>query len=318
MLFHEIYGSYYHAVARILALAVKGELDEEKMLSVVQRSAFGESALTILPALKQEKWQLLSGWGTPIKHIPRRPVTTLELRWLKAISLDARIRLFDVDFTVFETLENVNWKELPPLFTPEDYVIFDRYNDGDPYEEEKYIQVFRTVLRAIHTGQRICVEYNGGKGGRRLDGCLPYHLEYSEKDDKFRVYAKANGRRYVMNLARIERCELVEAPQTGKRKREPVRYVGRGRRHKSYLVLELTEERNSLERVMLHFAHFEKEAEQLGENRYRIRIVYDKEDETELVIRVLSFGPLVKVTEPESFVSLIKERLYQQKSCGLR
>ena len=41
-------------------------------------------------------------------------------------------------------------------------------------------------------------------------------------------------------------------------------------------------------------------------------------DETEIVIRVLSFGPYVKALEPESFVNLIKERLISQKSCELK
>ena len=44
----------------------------------------------------------------------------------------------------------------------------------------------------------------------------------------------------------------------------------------------------------------------------------DRFDETEIVIRVLSFGPYVKVLETESFVNLIKERLISQKSCELK
>ena len=48
-----------------------------------------------------------------------------------------------------------------------------------------------------------------------------------------------------------------------------------------------------------------------------MEINYSKDDETELLIRILSFGPTVKVIEPESFVSLIKERLHNQKSCEL-
>ena len=44
----------------------------------------------------------------------------------------------------------------------------------------------------------------------------------------------------------------------------------------------------------------------------------DRFDETEIVIRVLSFGPYVKVLEPESFANLIKERLISQKSCELK
>ena len=69
---------------------------------------------------------------------------------------------------------------------------------------------------------------------------------------------------------------------------------------------------------MLHFAHFKKEAERLSEHKYRIKIYYERDDETELLIRVLSFGPFVKVTEPEHFVGLIKKRLLMQKSCDLK
>ena len=84
------------------------------------------------------------------------------------------------------------------------------------------------------------------------------------------------------------------------------------------LTLLITDERNALERAMLHFAHFEKQAERTDDGRYILRLKYYENDETEIVIRVLSFGPYVKVLEPESFVNLIKERLISQKSCELK
>ena len=83
------------------------------------------------------------------------------------------------------------------------------------------------------------------------------------------------------------------------------------------MTLEIQDRRNALERVMLHFSHFEKEAEKAGDDLYRVTIRYEQSDETEIVIRVLSFGPMVRVLRPESFVSLVRERLEQQMSCGL-
>ena len=68
---------------------------------------------------------------------------------------------------------------------------------------------------------------------------------------------------------------------------------------------------------MLHFAHFEKTAERCDEKRYRMHIHFDAEDETEMLIRVLSFGPFVKVTSPESFVERVRERLILQQNCKL-
>ena len=63
---------------------------------------------------------------------------------------------------------------------------------------------------------------------------------------------------------------------------------------------------------MLAFAHFEKTAVQVSDDVYRLTLSYDSYDETELVIRVLSFGPMVKVLEPESFRERIRERIARQ------
>lgn len=82
--------------------------------------------------------------------------------------------------------------------------------------------------------------------------------------------------------------------------------------------MEITDERNALERVMLHFAHFEKQAERIDDDHYILRIKYYENDETEVVIRVLSFGPYIRVIEPKSFAELIRKRLISQRSCELR
>ncbi|MCO7121372.1 WYL domain-containing protein [Ihubacter massiliensis] len=302
MLFHEIYGCYYNTVARILKEARKGTVDWDAMRQIVSENAFSESFLTIEPALKKQEWKLIDEKGlTPLKHDPSLPVSLLQKRWLKAISLDPRIQLFDVNFEGLEDIE--------PLFTPQDYVVFDQYDDGDPYDDQAYRENFRMILDAINNQKQVHVIYENRKGSAREFVCVPYQMEYSEKDDKFR--ALVAGTRYadIVNIARIKECRPV-GQSDGQIKAPAVK-------KSDYFVLELTDERNALERVMLHFAHFQKEAEQLSDHRYRLRIDYQRDDETELVIRVLSFGPMVKVTEPASFVERIKERLMMQKDCGL-
>ena len=78
---------------------------------------------------------------------------------------------------------------------------------------------------------------------------------------------------------------------------------------------EVYNKRNALERVLLHFAHFEKQAEKMEQGRYKVKVTYDREDETEVLIRILSFGPMIKVIGSDRFVNLIKDRLQKQKSC---
>ena len=131
----------------------------------------------------------------------------------------------------------------------------------------------------------------------------------TEKDDKFRLIGSSDRYGSTINLGRIISCEKCQDSIKGKltKKTERQRRV----------VFELVDQRKTLERVLLHFAHYEKEAEKLDEKHYRITVVYDKEDETEMVIRILSFGPMLKVTAPQHFVELIKQRLIHQRSCGL-
>ena len=112
-----------------------------------------------------------------------------------------------------------------------------------------------------------------------------------------------------LNLGRIINCQLYTG--TGRWKEKPEAMQIRE------LTLQINDERNALERVMLHFAHFEKQAERVDDNKYLLHLKYYATDETEIVIRVLSFGPCVKVISPDSFVGLIKERLEEQKRCGV-
>ena len=44
---------------------------------------------------------------------------------------------------------------------------------------------------------------------------------------------------------------------------------------------------------------------------------YDESDETEMVIRLLSFGPMIKVIEPLEFKQLIRQRLKKQKAYSI-
>ncbi|MBR2651155.1 MAG: WYL domain-containing protein [Clostridia bacterium] len=303
MIFNEIYSAYYNAVAKILKLLVNGNATEAQLRSAISESAFRESALTILPAIKGGRWQLVLGdLTTPIRNEPSMPISILERRWLKAISLDKRIRLFGIELSGLEDIE--------PLFGEEDYYVYDKYSDGDPYLDEDYIERFRIILDAIKRRAPLKIEMQSRKGNPVFRRCVPTRLEYSEKDDKFRVHTTGGSYGSVINLARITKCR----PYLGERVFSVAERIPKS----ASVTLEITDERNAFERVMLHFAHFEKRAECIGERKYRLTVTYDRDDEAEMVIRILSFGPLVRVTEPERFVNLIKEKLKKQLNCGLR
>ena len=299
MLFSEIYGNYFRAVAAILTEAVKGTLSGERIIEIVTEKGFGESVLNIPDELRNGDWPLLRGeLSTPLGHEPAMPLTILQKRWMKGLLSDPRIRLFSPSP---EGLDDV-----APLYTQDTFVFFDRYLDGDPFEDESYIQNFRTVLAAIQEHKKLSVKYLDVREKNEHSWLLiPYQLEYSPKDDKFRLIACVKHRRLIINMARITKCEVMEAYT-------PEEYVP-VLPAKNELSLELVDERNALERAMLHFSDLEKETERLEEDRYRIILRYQANDETELLIRVLSFGPLLRVISPPGFIKQIRERLSKQK-----
>lgn len=297
MIFSEIYGSYFKAVSAILAKALEGGLTERELTRTVLENAFGESLITIPAKLRDGSWPLLrDDLSTPLSSPPRMPLTLLEKQWLKALLLDPRIRLFAPSV---EGLEDVE-----PLFTPDQFVYFDRYADGDPYDDARYIEHFRMILRAMHEKRKLRVRFHGHRGTRQGYICIPYKLEYSSKDDKFRLITGFRGKPLTVNLSRIDSVHIL-GPWSEDEYRRPCE------REKT-LVMELFDTRNALERAMLHFSDLEKETERIDEKRYRITLNYKQGDETEILIRILSFGPVLKVLEPESMVAQIRERLARQ------
>lgn len=302
MFFSELYSAYYVAVANVLREAVTRPVSQVEIREIVEKYAFGESIMTIPSALKEERWQLLRPDGTAVlKHKPSMPLTTMEKRWLKSVACDPRIKLFgDIDL-------GPDFDGVEPLFLPEDVIVFDRFADGDDFTDETYIANFRLILDAIKKELPLEIESLSGRGRIVRHTVLPQCLEYSEKDDKFRLRGAGGRFGSTLNLGRIVSCKASEVDR--------VTFSGKeGAVRPRTVAFELLDERNAMERVLLHFAHFEKSAEKLDDKHYRVTIHYDKEDEIEMVIRILSFGPLIRVTAPQHFVDLIKQRLLEQKS----
>ena len=305
--FSEVYGTYYNIVAKILGQAVSGGLTLEQLKRIVYKEGYEESALELLPALEDESWMLLTKeLKTPLKHKPSMPLTMLQKKWLKAILLDERVRLFFTDAELAE--EEKALQEVEPLYRPEQFVFFDRFVDGDDYKNARYRENFKQIMQALKERVAIDASYRTNKDNVIVwANLVPMTLEYSSKDDKFRLQGMAGSRHVTLNLGKIITVELgepmkMELPQNAAPQEK--------------LVLELVDERHTMMRALMHFSDLAKETEKLDDTHYLLTVFYDKSDETEMVYRVLSFGPTIKVREPEGFVELVKDRLKEQMGLG--
>ena len=85
------------------------------------------------------------------------------------------------------------------------------------------------------------------------------------------------------------------------------------RKCSSPAVIRVTPARNGVERFMLEFASYEKHTvRDLVSGEYTVELWYDEQDETELLIRLLSFGPVIEIMGPPHLRQMAKERIQRQ------
>ena len=144
---------------------------------------------------------------------------------------------------------------------------------------------------------------------------LPLRFEFSPKDDKFRFFAariiKGKILDYVyLNMGRILDVRSSNETFKGKPSLEP---------HlekfdcEEPVVVEVYDDRNAIERFMVEFSTYRKNSEFDDNTQFcTTKIYYRKTDEIEVLIKLLSFGPTLKVLGPDKFLKLFKYRVKRQ------
>lgn len=304
-IFHEVYGKYFQSVAEILKLAIDKKLDKKKINNISTNViGFCATEISIPDKLKENKWKLLlSDYTTPIKHEPTMPLTILEKRWLKTLLNDQRLRLFMEDKAIAEA--NRDLADVEPLFAEKDMVFFDRYNDGDDFTDEQYIKKFRLLMQAVETKHKVHIVYQEQPGDAEIcPDVVPVNLEYSLRDDRFCLQCIYKEEYLNLDLQNINIVNSSDSITTDERC-----FISPKLEHLEILVKN---ERNTLERISFHFADLTKETTRLDKDNYQLQIFYDLRDEHEIIRRILSFGPTIKLQGPGRFIALIQEQLKKQ------
>ena len=196
------------------------------------------------------------------------------------------------------------------------FYYYDRFSHADDFSDPVYQQNFRTILSAITNRQYLDITYESKQNHRVHHHYLPYRLEYSIKNNKFRLLGILKRERFgnaieILNLDRIK--DLALLPEFRKDVSDIDERI-RASYYKEPVRMHIYTNRNALERAMLHFANYEKSTKKIDDNTYECLIYYNKKMETELLIEILSFGPMIKVLGNELFLEQLKFRLKYQKN----
>lgn len=330
MIFNEIYGNYFLTVQKILSKATNQSVSNNDITKIVLENAFGESMLSIpKKILFDGEWGLLdSSKKSILNHSPIIPLTTLQKRWLKTLLQDPRIALFDINLS---ELDNI-----APLYERDTFIYYDKFSDGDPYESKHYQHIFKTILHTLNSKKLLQIKYPSRKKEHYTEFiCQPKRLEYSIRDDKFRLIVYKEKNIYTYNISKIINCMEINTTKSSFEKNATIYNSDNVNKTdiklsnntsfsdiqdihiKKSVTVELVDKKNTLERVMHQFSFYEKSASKIKDNVYKVSIIYEAADETDILIKIMSFGATVKVLEPQSFINQIKNRLYNQKNCEL-
>lgn len=312
-IFSELYGAYFRIVSQVLTAHA---LTDKEVRDIVAKEGFRDSGLfltgRLLPQNDRSDWGLLSRDKAGVLHPvtvsePPHVLTALQKRWLRSKLDDPRICLFLDDRELAALCERT--ADVEPLYQPDAVRYVDRYSDGDPFTDPEYRKSFRAILAALKAKRAVEVEFVSRQGRRIITKCLPYKLEYSQRDDKFRVFCQSSGgRTAVINLARVER---VREQGIGGIDTLP-RDTDAGRCDEP-LVIKVSTERRADERFLMEFAAYEKRTErEEGSDTVTVRLWYDKKDETDLLIRLLSYGPVLEIADPPDIRAKAADRVRRQ------
>ena len=316
-IFSEIYGTYFRIAAKLLENEVT---DEKTVRETVMRDGFRDSVLFLPQKLIPggEDWGLFrrdedKSLSRITKKVPVKVLTKLQKMWLKAKLSDPRIRLFLED----EVIEDLNEElvDVKPLYRHEHFRLTDRYADHDDYSDEKYIANFRAALDAVKKRKIVDISFTSGHGKHMSGRFVLLKIEFSPKNGKFRVYCYLlrNGNIRSSGLINIGRIDsIIDTGSKYHPKIDMDDYFS-SRKCSAPAVIRVTNERNGVERFMLEFAPYEKHTvRDLETGQYTVELWYDEQDETEVLIMLLSFGPVIEILGPHKLREQAKIRIKRQ------
>ena len=329
MIYHRIYNNYFHAVEMLVRwLLEKKSSKENATQKAISKLPLNERFRELLKSFVENK---LSDIVDPEGHVAdlepgdlsEYPMTLLERRWLKTMSLDPRVKLFDIEWSGLDNVE--------PLYHPDDIVYFDQQNTSDPWTDEAYILNFRMILDAWQNGKQLAISWINRAGVLDQAKCWPDLIEYDRYEDKMRLMARVDENLIAIVLGRIQSCAYCDVTDNYETALHTDRCLpdeghldemmdAREHLRKSMdvempvLSIRIMDEYQALERTLAVFGHYQKKDFcREKAKQYFLEIYLDPYDEIDDIIdNILYLGPYVELLGPQNMIDELEARFAQQ------
>lgn len=245
------------------------------------------------------------------------PLTKWELRWLRTILDDPKMSLFLTPDTI-SALKNIIPQDITPICirkngnnakatSADNIYYFDRYH-SESYQIDSHL--FRMILSALHNNEALSINYNAGKGTSFEGIYYPIYIEFSKRDDRFRLYVQEakTDRIYMMNCDWISDAELTGTNFDMHRCQSVLK--GFFDANQCNVSVEFEDTRNILDRILNEFSPWKKRCECIRKKdekneipaKYKLTIYYHRYDQMDMVVRLMSYGPYIRFIDKEHFI----------------
>ena len=261
------------------------------------------------------------------------PITKVECRWLLMVLNSPLSKIF-IEGKQIDALKKA-MQSAPFHTTPfpiEKINYFDQYNKKECerrlnpenemvsqlYHSQEELQFLKMIYQAMIDETEIEITYKTWKKIEKVTICAPAWLEYSRRDDIFRVWC-VDGEKERIQKVNVNRILVIKnlADRKYSLKVEQERIQNIQDKSMQKLEVEFYEEaKNIPDRILTEFSVWRKRCVyDIKTRKYKMELYYSILDEKEILIRLMSYGPHVKITaSDDNFVySEIKRRIEQQK-----
>lgn len=292
-MYHEIYGKYYKLITKLLN---SGPLTKNQINNFITKYGFEESLLYLDADILVDSYNLFeekNGIYYPkIKNKIPQLFTNEQKGLIYNILNNEKVQLFLPNERIEYYKELLN---TDPLYCEDYYHYIFRDSDKDDINGY-YKHKFDTINKAIRNNKNLHLTFISNKNHVTHKTVAPYKIEYSMQDQKFRLLAVEYRNKIPKRVIRVRLTSMFSCKICNRF--EPIDFnvfITKELLVKK-LVIEVYPQLNGIERVFIELSNYKREAEFDKErNCCVMNIYYDSADEGDLIIKMLSFGKVVKI-----------------------
>lgn len=310
-MYHEIYGKYYQIIHNLLNSKPQ---TEKEINDYIRSQGFDESFLYLNAQMLVDEYHLFvkkRDLFYPLTNSKIPLFLTNEQRsWLNTMLFDEKVKLF-----LSDERRNYYQKEFAGNVLYDDKTYQYLFQDVDKDEiTPKMSNVFRVVKNAIMQEMDINLTFISSKNYYTHKKVAPYKIEYSMQDQKMRLIAVEYRNGEPKRIIRIKLASIVGYRMVERVKKIDFKYYLQEEVLKEPLIIEVYPILNGIERVFIELSNYKREAFYDKERNLSImKIYYEKVDEMDLVLKMLSFGKVVKILSDGFIKEEVLRRINKQK-----